>query len=59
MSKTLVTGGSGFLGSHLVDRLSALGENVRVLVRPTSNIEHLKKVKNVVYVTLKLHHCIN
>ncbi len=47
MSKTLVTGGSGFLGSHLVDRLSALGENVRVLVRPTSNIEHLKKVKNV------------
>jgi oxidoreductase len=47
MSNILVTGGSGFLGSHLVDRLSSLGENVRVLVRSTSNIEHLKRVKNV------------
>jgi nucleoside-diphosphate-sugar epimerase len=47
MSKCLVTGGSGFLGSHLVDKLSSLGEYVRVLVRPTSDIEHLKKVKNV------------
>jgi|LDZU01.1.fsa_nt_gi nucleoside-diphosphate-sugar epimerase len=26
MSKTLVTGGSGFLGSHLVEKLSSLGK---------------------------------
>jgi len=30
---TLVTGGTGFIGSHLLERLSALGEGARALVR--------------------------
>ena len=31
--KVLVTGGGGFIGSHLVDRLVASGANVRVTQR--------------------------
>jgi dTDP-L-rhamnose 4-epimerase len=31
MSKTLITGGAGFIGSHVVDRLAEAGRQVRVL----------------------------
>jgi len=34
---TLVTGAAGFLGSHVTRQLVARGENVRVLMRPSSN----------------------
>src|SRR5262244_2643929 len=34
---TLVTGASGFLGSHVTRQLVARGESVRVLLRPSSN----------------------
>src|SRR5215475_12280317 len=34
---TLVTGASGFLGSHVTRQLVARGEKVRVLLRPSSN----------------------
>ena len=37
-----VTGASGFLGSHIVDRLIARGETVRAFVRPTSATAYLK-----------------
>ena len=34
--KVLVTGGGGFIGSHLVERLVELGARVRALVRYNS-----------------------
>ncbi|MGD1805633.1 NAD-dependent epimerase/dehydratase family protein [Dapis sp. BLCC M126] len=34
MSTVLVTGGKGFLGSHIVSQLSAAGNNVRIFARP-------------------------
>jgi uncharacterized protein YbjT (DUF2867 family) len=37
----LVVGGTGMLGSQIVDRLIARGKRVRALVRPTSRTEHL------------------
>ena len=38
----LVTGASGFLGRHLVEALVERDENVRVLIRQTSESEHLQ-----------------
>jgi UDP-glucose 4-epimerase len=38
----LITGGTGLLGGHIVERMVAQGHNVRALVRKTSDIGHLK-----------------
>jgi dihydroflavonol-4-reductase len=40
--KTLVTGATGFVGSHVAGQLLAAGHSVRVLVRPTSNLKALE-----------------
>jgi dihydroflavonol-4-reductase len=38
---TIVTGGGGFIGSHLVERLVGLGQRVRVVERPGAETGHL------------------
>ncbi len=37
----LVTGGTGFIGSHLVRRLVADGQRLRVLCRPSSSLDRM------------------
>ena len=39
--RAFVTGGTGFIGSHLVERLLAGGHEVRVLARESSDVSHL------------------
>jgi dihydroflavonol-4-reductase len=41
--KVLITGASGFLGSHLCERMVKDGHQVRVLCRPTSSLSRLSE----------------
>ncbi len=43
----LVTGATGFLGSHVAEQLSQAGRQVRALVRESSNTKFLKTLSNV------------
>ena len=45
--KILVTGGSGFLGSHIAEQLSQKGHHVVALVRKTSDCSFLRVLPNV------------
>ena len=40
--KVFVTGGTGFVGSHLVRHLLTRGHEVVCLVRPTSRLDNLQ-----------------
>jgi dihydroflavonol-4-reductase len=44
MSKTLVTGGTGFVGLHLARELARRGDDLRLLVREASNIDPLEGI---------------
>jgi dihydroflavonol-4-reductase len=44
MARTLVTGGSGFIGSHLVRLLVARGDDVRVTVRAHTRLDTLESM---------------
>ena len=45
MATTLVTGGTGFLGSHLVRQLAERGDELRLLIRPERDVSHLDGVE--------------
>ena len=50
MAKILVTGGTGFLGVPLVEKLNELGHDLKLLIREASDISSFKKLKNIEYV---------
>jgi dihydroflavonol-4-reductase len=45
MGRTLVTGGSGFIGSHVARLLAERGDDLRLTMRPRSRLENLEGVE--------------
>ncbi len=63
MGYTLVTGGAGFIGSHLVRHLVSQGRPVRVLERPGTRVDHLPLAKiDLIYADIRnrteVAHCV-
>ncbi len=49
--RILLTGASGFLGSHIAEQLDQQGVEVRALVRPTSDTRFLESLEHVTLVS--------
>ncbi len=50
---TIVTGGAGFIGSHLVGQLIESGQSVRVIELPGTDVEHLPAEVEVLFVDIR------
>jgi dihydroflavonol-4-reductase len=50
---TVVTGGAGFIGSHLVEQLAARGDRLRVIERPGAAVSHLPAAVEVVFADIR------
>jgi dihydroflavonol-4-reductase len=50
---SVVTGGAGFIGSHLVERLVKGGERVRVVERPGAEVAHLSGCAEIVFADIR------
>jgi len=50
---TVVTGGAGFIGSHLVARLVDSGQHVRVVERPGAAVGHLPAAAEVYFADIR------
>ena len=50
---TIVTGGAGFIGSHLVDQLVESGHRVRVVEKHGAEVGHLPRGVEVVYADIR------
>ncbi len=48
-SLSVVTGGAGFIGSHLVEQLVSAGQRVRVIERPGASVDHLPDAVDCVF----------
>ena len=50
---TIVTGGAGFIGSHLVEQLVDSGQQVRVVERPGAAVDHLPAAAEVCFADIR------
>lgn len=46
----LITGASGFIGSHLIKKYLSIGFTVHIIIRPESDIDHLSKIKSNLFI---------
>src|SRR5262245_55612743 len=50
---TVVTGGGGFIGSHLVEQLVDSGHQVRVIEKPGVSVQHLPRAVEVHFADIR------